>query len=302
MVFGSSATVAGVGAGAGVGAAGAGREMLQFMCVPEVLGSGASSSSGQLGDAGGGERSFEELRITTYLHAYQTTGQLPPAPMSLASSFQPTMAPADPSGAGASSSSSGDIPGLGLTTTTPASNPPADPTRLPQWHEFTETRVSASSSGTGIEDRLQSISAQAQEGFSAFSPEELRYHAYLAGRIHPPQGAVKMDSTNYASTSTASTSSSSTSTLFGLGSSVSNTSSSSSSHSTSTLFGNTATGAGSSIFGGDPGGGAGGTASGAAAYTTETLLSLSSKPEFAGCSFERVESYLLVVYVRNETK
>lgn len=132
MVFGSSATVAGVGAGAGVGAAGAGREMLQFMCVPEVLGSGASSSSGQLGDAGGGERSFEvsclgkharrydlmltstqELRITTYLHAYQTTGQLPPAPMSLASSFQPTMAPADPSGAGASSSSSGDIPGLG---------------------------------------------------------------------------------------------------------------------------------------------------------------------------------------------
>lgn len=246
-------------------------EVLRFMCIPEVVGVQAGVA--------GEEKSFEELRMTTYVHAYQTTGRLPPAPLAVPEVFRPTIvnAAAGPSNSNLNSgsiipglnlASLGSTSALGSASTTPTNlqpKPNTDPALLPEWHVFNETPGGVGAGG----DQLQSITAE--ERYSGFSFEHLRYVAYLAGKINPPPH-VKMVYHLPPIQSNPSV-------LFGGTPSISTSSSTGST--TSTL--NRALG-------------------GSLDTGTETFLSISSKVEFAGCSFEELRLAALATgYTRDVT-
>lgn len=163
-------------------------EVLRFMCTPEAVGVQAGVA--------GEEKSFEvqlivyllscslrhaeqELRMTAYVHAYQTTGRLPPAPLAVPEVFQPTIVNAAAGPSNSSLNSGSIIPGLNLASlgstsalgsasTTPTNlqpKPNTDPALLPEWHVFNETP-----GGVGVGgDQLQSITAE--ERYSGFSFE-----------------------------------------------------------------------------------------------------------------------------------
>ncbi|KAJ3826721.1 hypothetical protein EV361DRAFT_425584 [Lentinula raphanica] len=181
-------------------------DMLQFMSIPAAL------------EAGPSQKSYEEVRIDDYLLAYRTTGKPPlPCPQEpvlahervtrgLPALFKPTLLP----------SSSSEV--------TEANANEA----LPEWQVFAVTKPPLGP-GTSSTDRLQSITAADQ--YAAYSFEELRCRAYLAGRVVAPPPHILSSSTS------------------------------------STLHSN------GIQWGGD---------------TTETFLSISSKPEFALHSFEEL--------------
>ncbi|KIK58103.1 hypothetical protein GYMLUDRAFT_706839 [Collybiopsis luxurians FD-317 M1] len=133
------------------------REMLQFMCIAAAV-----------TESGPSQKSFEEVRIDDYLRAYQSTGR-PPLPC-----------PQDP--LDAQERAARGLPPLFQPVLT-SSMPPATEKDLPEWHQFTETKSPAVVGSTTM-DRLQSITAA--EPYAGFSFEQLRYHAYLSGRIRPP--------------------------------------------------------------------------------------------------------------------
>ncbi|KAK1228840.1 hypothetical protein PQX77_008107 [Marasmius sp. AFHP31] len=120
----------------------------QFVSIPLAL------------QDGPGQKSFEEVRIDDYLKAYQTTGRPPPpcpeepklpaerAALGLPPLFEPTL----------------------ISKTSNVSD-------LPEWQTFTSPLSSP-------EGMLHNLSALNE--YSAFSVEELRYHAYRKGKITPP--------------------------------------------------------------------------------------------------------------------
>ncbi|KAJ4480247.1 hypothetical protein J3R30DRAFT_3370995 [Lentinula aciculospora] len=198
------------------------RDMIQFMSIPAAL------------EAGPSQKSYEEVRIDDYLLAYKTTGKPPlPCPQEpvlaheraarrLPPLFQPTVLPAH--------------------STSEVSTGNND--SLPEWQLFAETR-SSSGPGSLTMDKLQSITAAEQ--YAGLSFEELRCHAYRAGRVTPPPHILS-GTTSIASSSTLQSN--------GI------------------------------QWGGD---------------TNETLLSISSKPDFALHSFEELRLASMKAHGRDVT-
>lgn len=128
-------------------------------------------------------KSFEEVRIDDYLKAYTATGKAPPpcpqhpisdaerASMNLPPLFQPYVPP-PPAGASTSSTAPPIVPKPSVT----------NPAELPPGQNFVALKVE--------NETYQSISCTTDYAF--FSPEELRYYAYLSGNKAPPP-TVKMD-------------------------------------------------------------------------------------------------------------
>ncbi|KAJ3531356.1 hypothetical protein NMY22_g8188 [Coprinellus aureogranulatus] len=128
-------------------------------------------------------KSFEEVRIDDYLKAYTTTGKPPPpcpeqptGDMERQALGLPPLFKPYPPVPGPTASTSSLF--TASTATKPTTTNPAD---LPTGQEFTAIKVDG--------ETYQSISCTAQYAF--FSPEELRYYAYLRGNITAPPG-VKM--------------------------------------------------------------------------------------------------------------
>ncbi|RDB20633.1 hypothetical protein Hypma_012320 [Hypsizygus marmoreus] len=140
-----------------------------FMCPPEVL------------DPPG--KSFEELRIDDYLHAYRTTGR-PPQPFvahthphrafkpypekSILQKLHPPTPLHTPT-----ISVSVPVPPPAI----PVPSRPANPAALPDAQNFFTTTFDGE-----ISHCICSIPT-----FASFSPEELRYYAYLKGHRTPPR-------------------------------------------------------------------------------------------------------------------
>ncbi|KAL1743796.1 hypothetical protein HDZ31DRAFT_64672 [Schizophyllum fasciatum] len=126
------------------------------------------------------ESSFEELRVQDYLKAYTTTGK-PPPPV-----------PAQPADA-AGRSAMGLPPlfeGVLIDESSGAPEAPAathvaytDPAKLPPAQEFSPYE--------DPQERVKYQSICCHPSYQAFSPEELRYWAYLGGHKEPPT-PVKM--------------------------------------------------------------------------------------------------------------
>ncbi|KAJ3792811.1 hypothetical protein GGU11DRAFT_812330 [Lentinula aff. detonsa] len=122
--------------------------------------------------AGPSQKSYEEVRIDDYLLAYQTTGKPPlPCPQ------EPVLT---------HERAARGLPPLFEPTPIPSSS--SDPTSennesSPEWQLFVETK-SPSGLRSSLMDKLQCITAAEQ--YAGFSFEELRYRAYLAGRVAPP--------------------------------------------------------------------------------------------------------------------
>ncbi|KAF5378990.1 hypothetical protein D9757_009124 [Collybiopsis confluens] len=133
------------------------RELLQFMSI-----------SAAVTESGPSQKSFEEVRIDDYLLAYQTTGK-PPQPC-----------PQEP--VSTQERAARGLPPLFEPVST-SSVPPSSENDIPEWHQFSETK-SPIAPGSSTMDRLQSITAA--EPYVSFSFEQLRFYAYLAGRIDPP--------------------------------------------------------------------------------------------------------------------
>ncbi|KAF9072575.1 hypothetical protein BDP27DRAFT_1417929 [Rhodocollybia butyracea] len=131
------------------------REMLQFMSIPAAV------------EAGPSQKSYEEVRVEDYLLSYQSTGKPP--------------LPCPPEPVNSQERMARGLPPLFQPTLTPAV-PPADEKDLPEWQQFTVTKVSTGVGATM--DNLQSITAS--EPYASFSFEQLRVQAYLAGRVNPP--------------------------------------------------------------------------------------------------------------------
>ncbi|KAH9485855.1 hypothetical protein JR316_0002770 [Psilocybe cubensis] len=123
--------------------------------------------------SGPNSKSFEEVRIEDYIKAYQTTGRPPlPVPQEPVDEFQrktlnlpPLFKPYSPSGP--------SNPFLKQATiTNPQDIPPGQEFRALKKTELSETMI------------FQSMSCMNE--YCHFSPEELRYYAYLRGYIKPP--------------------------------------------------------------------------------------------------------------------
>ncbi|KAJ7454580.1 hypothetical protein B0H11DRAFT_2069095 [Mycena galericulata] len=172
------------------------------MSLPAVLLTGPSSQS------------FEEIRIADYLTAYRSTGRPPPpvpafpaepavrAAQGLPPLFAPTPFPADPSnpptassasslfgpaGSGMGAGSSSGPFGVGGSTSGPSAGANAstitDPARLPLTQGFPHPVPVQQ----GVE-REAFVSISAAPEYAHFSPEELRYYAYLRNTRAPPAG------------------------------------------------------------------------------------------------------------------
>ncbi|KAL1700774.1 hypothetical protein EV121DRAFT_213500 [Schizophyllum commune] len=146
------------------------------------------------------ESSFEELRVQDYLKAYTTTGK-PPPPVPEQPPDAPTRATLG-------------LPPLFLgvlidESTGAIEAPPApqevytDPAKLPPAQEFLVYE--------DTNERVKYQSICCHPSYVKFSPEELRYYAYLRGHKEPPT-PVKMSPFGVVEASTSSSSSTSTST------------------------------------------------------------------------------------------
>ncbi|EAU92012.1 hypothetical protein CC1G_05999 [Coprinopsis cinerea okayama7 len=156
-----------------------------------------------IGAMEGLNKSFEEVRIDDYLKAYMTTGRPPqPCPQEPASDVARSALGLPPLFKPYSASPPGTSSLLSSTTATTTLAPVPtcrDPSQLPIGQEFKPAKVDS--------ETFHSIVAAAEYAF--FSPEELRYYAYLKGNKLPPL-SVKMDpfvmsTVTPTSTSTAST-------------------------------------------------------------------------------------------------
>lgn len=126
------------------------------------------------------ETSIEETRFQDYLKAYTTTGKPPP--------LCPAT-PADPAGRAAMGlpplfqGIPIDESGSSDSQPTPTQEAYTDPAKLPAAQEFAPYE--------DPQERVKYQSMCCQPEFQQFSPEELRYWAYLRGHKEPPQ-PVKM--------------------------------------------------------------------------------------------------------------
>uniref|UniRef100_A0A0W0EZK2 Uncharacterized protein n=1 Tax=Moniliophthora roreri TaxID=221103 RepID=A0A0W0EZK2_MONRR len=121
----------------------------QFMCIPVALQEGA------------GGKSFEEVRINDYIRSYSTTGRPPPP------------CPQEPK-----------LPAERATRGLPPLFEPIVITKTANVNDLPEWQVVPNGGTSSTEGTLYSITAGGE--YVAFSFEELRYHAYQKGNIHPP--------------------------------------------------------------------------------------------------------------------
>ncbi|THU82045.1 hypothetical protein K435DRAFT_784764 [Dendrothele bispora CBS 962.96] len=133
------------------------REAAQLMCTPAAIATGAK------------EKSFEEVRMDDYVLFYRNTGRAPP-PVPETPTTQPER-------------TAQGLPPLFEPQLIEDSKPA--PEELPEWQIFSMVHVG---SGTAIPDKMHTITAMPT--MSGFSIEELRYYAYLGGRVQPPQDVI----------------------------------------------------------------------------------------------------------------
>ncbi|KAH8813462.1 hypothetical protein DL96DRAFT_1535638 [Flagelloscypha sp. PMI_526] len=137
-------------------------------------------------------QSFEEIRCNDYLKSFTATGQPPqPVPqeptsaaLRQAQGLPPLFEPYTPAGDGST--------GTALLASTSASAI-VDPAQLPVIQNFKAVPVdpinqTLLAAPTLKSETYQSVSAMPE--YSNFSPEELRYYAYLQGRKDPPPGTT----------------------------------------------------------------------------------------------------------------
>ncbi|KAF7324528.1 hypothetical protein MKEN_00493500 [Mycena kentingensis (nom. inval.)] len=140
-------------------------------------------------------QSFEEVRMQDYLKAYQTTGRPPPpvpqypadATSRTAQGLPPLFVPAPFPDAGGATTTS--LFGATTAASTPStSSAPAitDPAKLPIAQTFTPLVQM----NQGERETYMTISVAAE--YANWSPDELRYYAYLRGTRQPPPGTTMM--------------------------------------------------------------------------------------------------------------
>ncbi|KAJ7748966.1 hypothetical protein B0H16DRAFT_1552361 [Mycena metata] len=145
-------------------------------------------------------QSFEEVRVSDYLSSYRSTGRRPdPFPQLPADArtramqgLPPLFVPAPFPDAGPSTSAAPALAGnsifgpagSGLGAGATQTPPITDPARLPPLQAFL---APVAVPGATQADREAFVAIVAAPEYSHWSPEELRYHAYLRGaRIPPP--------------------------------------------------------------------------------------------------------------------
>ncbi|KAJ6592786.1 hypothetical protein B0H19DRAFT_1088526 [Mycena capillaripes] len=149
-------------------------------------------------------QSFEEVRIADYLSSYRATGRppqpCPPYPTDpsarAAQRLPPLFVPAPFPGSAASTSAPGTFgaqpqifgAGGGVGASTSSAAPITDPALLPLPQTFAQPVAVPQAPGASALDREAFASIAAAPEYSHWSPEELRYHAYLRGMRAPPPG------------------------------------------------------------------------------------------------------------------
>ncbi|KAF9465219.1 hypothetical protein BDZ94DRAFT_1254819 [Collybia nuda] len=122
-------------------------------------------------------KSFEEVRIEDYLKAYSTTGRPPlPCPQDPADANQRVLMSLPPLFKPYSERSLLGGPSSQPLLPSPIQTRPANPAELPDAQAFFTSTVEG--------EIYHSISAMPR--YNAFSPEELRFYAYMKGHKFPP--------------------------------------------------------------------------------------------------------------------
>ncbi|KAJ7627121.1 hypothetical protein FB45DRAFT_1059935 [Roridomyces roridus] len=154
---------------------------------------------------GAGSQSFEEVRMADYLASYRASGRPPPpvpeypsdpsarAAQGLPPLFVPAPFPAAPSAPTTSTLFASPVAGGGSifggqasTSSSTSATAIRDPARLPVTQALAAPVPVPGEGPTSGPEGYASIVASPE--YSHFSPEELRYYAYLRGTRQPPPG------------------------------------------------------------------------------------------------------------------